>query len=145
MIIWIWSPKLLWKMAAVSREKPARRKAVMRVFQPTMMASAPRTSVAMTRGSSVPGTPSEDMYAEVPAYAPTLPRPESKNSTDSKMRPPSSETFCAVLAVDSPGWPAEMEAVGLRTVVDEKVLIGDSVVVSDDWRDGTVLNLPQTP
>jgi len=69
------------------------------------------------------------MYAEVPAYAPTLPRPESKNSTDSKMRPLSSETLCTVLAVDSPGWPVEMEATGLRTVVDEKVLIGNSLVV----------------
>jgi hypothetical protein len=46
------------------------------------------------------------------------------------MRPLSSETFCTVLAVDSPGWPVEIEAVGLRTVVDEKVLIGNSVVVA---------------
>src|SRR6266853_6028983 len=129
MNIWIWSAKLLWKMTAVSRENPPRSKAMTRVFQPTMMASAPRTSVAMTSGSSAPGTPSEDMYAEVPAYAPTLPRPESKNSTDSKMRPPSSETFCTALAVDSPGWPVEMEAVGLRTVVDENVLMADSLVV----------------
>jgi hypothetical protein len=42
-------------------EKPARRRAVIRVFRARMIASAPSTSNAITIGGSAPGTPNDDM------------------------------------------------------------------------------------
>jgi len=92
----------------------------MRVFQPTMIAIAPNTSVVMTSGRSAPGTPAEAIYAAVPAEAPILFRPEMRKIAARNTRPRSSATFpiadARSLSEDKP-----------LPVLPEVLLIADSI------------------
>src|ERR1700730_4123918 len=60
---------------------------------------------------------------------------------DSRTRPPSSEAFWRVLAVDPVEWSVAMETAGLPVGEREKVLIGTPWWWVDDWCNGTVSNL----
>ncbi|SAJ09964.1 Uncharacterised protein [Enterobacter cloacae] len=56
------SAKLLWKMNAVSRVKPAVNSAVVRVRKPNSTARPPPNSSRMVSGSRNPGTPIASIY-----------------------------------------------------------------------------------
>lgn len=76
---------------------------MIRVFQPTMIAIEPTTSLAMTKGSSEAGRPNDDMYATFPEYAPILPRPETRNSSANNRRPEMSDHSDLVVRPIGPG------------------------------------------
>src|SRR5260221_2593269 len=94
------------------------------------MAIAPNTSVARTTGNRTLGTPTDDIYPAVDAYAPILPRPDSRNRTDSRLRPASSETLLTVLVGDS----CEARPLLSRSVVVANVFMRIPLVVVDECK-----------